>query len=194
MRFGILGGTFDPIHFGHLFIAEEARVRFRLDRVLFVPNGTPPHKPEGDRTPARHRFAMTGIAVADNPFFECSALELNRPGPSYTVDTLAALRAERPDAELFYITGLDAIADLMTWKRHEEVIAAASFIAARRPGTDPDVLRERLPAAYRERVLLLGSAEIGISATDIRERLRTGQAARYLLPDAVLAYAAKHRL
>src|SRR5713226_3801830 len=118
MRLGIMGGTFDPIHYGHLFIAEEARARFHLSHVLFVPNGQPPHKKEYGLTPSNHRYAMTLIATHTNKAFGCSPMELNRPGASYTVDTLISLREQYPDAEQFYITGVDAIADILTWKRH----------------------------------------------------------------------------
>lgn len=194
MRLGIMGGTFDPIHIGHLFIAEEARIRFRLNNVLFIPNGTPPHKKEYAITSARHRYVMTLIATHANQAFGCSPLELNRPGPSYTVDTLSQLREQNPDSELFYITGVDAVADILSWKRHEEVIQMATFIAAMRPGFDPITLKDRLPLAYLERILLLGSTAIGISSTDIRERFRQDLPVRYLIPDPVLDYIQKNSL
>ncbi|HLK59403.1 MAG TPA: nicotinate-nucleotide adenylyltransferase [Chthonomonadaceae bacterium] len=194
MRLGIMGGTFDPIHFGHLFVAEEARVRFRLNNVLFVTNGTPPHKKEYALTPAKHRYAMTLIATFGNQAFGCSPMELNRPGPSYTVETLTLLRQQHPEAELFYITGVDAIADILTWMRHEEVIQLATFIAATRPGFDPRTLKDRLPLPYLERILLLGSTSLGISSTEIRERIRLNLPVRYLLPDSVLEYIVQNGL
>jgi nicotinate-nucleotide adenylyltransferase len=194
MRLGIMGGTFDPIHYGHLFIAEEARVRFDLSHVLFIPNGQPPHKKEYGLTPSQHRFAMTLIATHTNKAFRCSPLELNRPGASYTVDTLIALREQHPDAELFYITGVDAIADILSWKRHEEVIQLATFIASTRTGLDLSTLKDRLPQAYLERILLLGSLTLGISSTELRARLRQGLPIRYLTPDGVLEYIQKHGL
>jgi|SRR5579884_992060 len=194
MRLGILGGTFDPIHYGHLFVAEEARVRFRLEKVLFVPNASPPHKKDYRVTEAHHRFDMAQIAIRDNPAFECSPLELQRPGPSYTVDTLAALHAQMPEAELFYITGRDAIAEILTWRRPEEVIRLATFIAAARPGFDSMEWMAGLPDAYQGRILLLGSTDLGISSTDIRERIRTGLPARYLTPDEILEYIHRHHL
>jgi nicotinate-nucleotide adenylyltransferase len=189
-----MGGTFDPIHHGHLFVAEEAWARFGLNKVLFIPNGQPPHKKEYVITPATHRYNMTLIATHPNGRFECSPMEISRGGASYTVDTLTQLRQENPDAELFYITGVDAIADILTWKRHEEVVQLASFIAAMRPGFDPRSLKTRLPAAYLERILLLGSTEIGISSTEIRSRLAQGLPVRYLTPDGVLDYIRKHKL
>ncbi len=194
MRLGIMGGTFDPIHFGHLFIAEEARARFQLHHVLFVPNGSPPHKKEYALTPANHRYAMTLIATHGNPAFSCSPVEQRRAGPSYTVETLELLGQQNPDAELFYITGVDAIADILTWKRHEDVVQMATFIAATRPGFDLRTLGERLPRPYQERILLLGSTALGISSTDIRARLAQNLPARYLTPDGVLDYIRKHDL
>lgn len=194
MRLGIMGGTFDPIHYGHLFIAEEARARFRLNHVLFIPNGSPPHKKDYELTRARDRYAMTLIATHSNRAFGCSPIELNRAGPSYTVDTLLQLREQNPDAELYYITGIDAIADILSWKRNDEVIGMATFIAALRPGYDVMGLKDRLPHPYLERILLLGSTALGISSTDIRERLRQGLPVRYLMPDPVLDYIAKHGL
>ena len=194
MRLGIMGGTFDPIHYGHLFIAEEARVHFRLNSVQFVPNGSPPHKPDRAITSATHRYVMTLIATRSNPAFGCSAVELNRPGPSYTVDTLDFVRKEYPDAELFTITGVDAIAEILTWKRHEEVIQKTTFIAATRPGFDLQILKERLPHSYLEKILLVGSTALDISSTDIRARVRQGLSIRYLTPDGVIDYIAKHRL
>ena len=193
MRLGILGGTFDPIHYGHLFIAEEARARFRLDHVLFMPNGMPPHKRDEALAPAKHRYAMTLIATHANQGFRCSPMEIQRAGPSYTIDTLTQLRAQAPDAELFCITGVDAVAEIMTWRRHEEVIQQATFIVATRPGFDLNRLKE-LPHPYLERILLLGSTALGISSTDIRTRLRQGLPVRYLTPDAVLNYIRKNAL
>jgi nicotinate-nucleotide adenylyltransferase len=194
MRLGIMGGTFDPIHYGHLFVAEEACARFGLNHVLFIPNGTPPHKKAYATTPAIHRFTMTRIATQDNPEFGCTSMELNRPGPSYAVETLKQLREERPDDELFYITGVDAVADILTWKRHEEVIRLATFIAATRPGFDPNTLEERLPLPYLQRILLLGSTALGISSTDIRQRIHENLPARYLTPDGVLEYIVQNGL
>jgi nicotinate-nucleotide adenylyltransferase len=194
MRLGILGGTFDPIHFGHLFIAEEARAHFRLDRVLFVPNGTPPHKKDYPITEARHRFAMTCLATDPNPWFECSSIERDRTGPSYAVDTLSILHARYPGAELFYIAGIDAIADILTWRRHTEVIQLAHFIAATRPGFDWEALQARLPESYLARILPLESTALNISSTEIRRRFRQNLPSRYLTPDAVLFYILEHKL
>ncbi len=194
MRLGIMGGTFDPIHNGHLFVAEEARVRFRLNNVLFVPNGQPPHKKEIKITPPRMRYSMALIATHSNQAFGCSPVESNRPGPSYTIDTLKAIREQNPDAELYYITGIDAVADILSWNRHEEVIQLATFIAAMRPGYNLVDLRDKMPRSYLERILLLGSTYLGISSTDIRTRLEQSLPVRYLMPDGVLDYIFKNSL
>lgn len=188
MRLGIMGGTFDPIHYGHLFIAEEARVQFRLDTVLFIPNGSPPHKPDRAITAAKHRYAMTEIATRTNEAFECLPIELNREGPSYTVDTLDLLRGDYPEAELFTITGVDAIAEILTWRRPADVIKKTKFIAATRPGFGVEVLKDRLPPEYLERIVTVDSMELGISSTEIRARIRQGRPIRYLTPDGVADY------
>jgi nicotinate-nucleotide adenylyltransferase len=194
MRLGILGGTFDPIHYGHLFLAEETRARFRLDGVVFVPNGNPPHKNAGAVTPAAHRYALTQLAIRDNPAFRCSPMEMRRAGPAYTVETLTQLHAENPGAELFYITGVDAIAEILTWRRPEEVIRLATFIAAARPGFTLEMLQNRLPPAYLDRILPMDSPMLNISSTEIRRRLRRNLPVRYLLPDAALEYICEHGL
>jgi len=194
MRLGIMGGTFDPIHNGHLFVAEEARALFGLERILFITNGSPPHKRAYSSTPAGNRYAMTLIATHNNPSFTCSPMELNRPGVSYTVDTLTQLRQEHPDAELFYITGIDAVADILSWNRHDEVIRLATFIAATRPGFDLAGLKDRLPVAYLERILVISSTSLGISSTDIRSRVSRRLPIRYLTPDGVVDYIYKRKL
>jgi nicotinate-nucleotide adenylyltransferase len=183
-----MGGTFDPIHLGHLFIAEEARVRFDLEKVVFVPNGIPPHKREYETTRASHRFAMVRVAIHQNPDFSCSAIEVQRPGPSYTVETLREMRQQFPEAEFFYITGIDAISEILSWAEHEEVVRLATFIAAMRPGFEPVSLLEKLPVAYLERILVLNSTGIGISSSEIRARVRGQMPIRYLTPDGVCEY------
>ncbi|HLJ55420.1 MAG TPA: nicotinate-nucleotide adenylyltransferase [Chthonomonadaceae bacterium] len=194
MRLGIMGGTFDPIHFGHLFIAEEARVQFELDRVLFIPNGCPPHKPGREVAPAADRFAMAEIATCGNTGFACSAIEMRSAGPFYTVDTLDLLRDEHPGAELFTIVGVDAIAEITTWRRPEDVLAKTTFITATRPGFDFETLNERLPRSYLAKILRLDSTALQISSTDIRERVRRGRPIRYLTPDGVVEYVARSNL
>lgn len=194
MRIGILGGTFDPIHYAHLFIAEEARVRFDLARVVFVVNALPPHKQAYPVTDAAHRLRMTELAIASNPSFECSRIELDRPGASYTVDTLKALQLEHPSAALFFITGVDTIVEIPTWHRPDEVIRLTCFIVADRPGHTWDPGGRDLPPALTDRVLPLSTTHLDISSTDIRRRVREGLPIRYLTPDSVAAYITAHRL
>jgi len=194
MRIGVMGGTFDPIHFGHLFLAEASRVEFNLDRVLFIPNGTPPHKKEYNLTPAIHRFEMTRIATSTNRYFECNDTEMHRSSPSYAIDTLTSLKQQWPDAELFYITGVDAVAEILSWRDHKKVIGLAKFIASTRPGYDMAVLAARLPVPYFERVLQISTVGVDISSTDIRSRLARAMPVRYLVPDDVLEYIERTRL
>lgn len=193
-RLGVMGGTFDPIHHGHLFVAEEARAHFDLEQVLFVPNSTPPHKDNRNVSASHHRFAMTEIAVAANHHFACSTLERDRAGASYTVDTLLALRELHPETELFYITGVDAVAEILTWKRHEEVIQLAQFIAAARSGYDPAVLAQELPASYQQRIEILHSPALEISSTDLRRRVAENRPIRYLVPEDVVEYIERNQL
>lgn len=193
-RIGILGGTFDPIHYAHLFIAEEARVRIGLDQVLFIPNGQPPHKKPYEVTAAVHRLEMTRLAIQGNPAFECSSIEAEREGPSYSVDTLERLHTDHPGAEIYFITGFDAVAELSTWMRHEEVVRLCRFVAVARPGTGAAELERRLPASYLKRIEILESTDLGISSTEIREQVRAGRPIRYLTPDSVVEYIARHGL
>lgn len=189
-----MGGTFDPIHFAHLFIAEEARARFHLERVLFIPNHVPPHKRDYAVTPALHRFAMTRLATEPNPAFGCSDIEIQRPGPSYAVDTLTALKEQFPAADLFFITGLDAVTEILTWRRHEEVLQLATFIAAERPGSSPETFRQKVSPPYQERIHLLPMPWLAICSTEIRRRVREGQPIRYLTPDPVVEYIRQNHL
>jgi nicotinate-nucleotide adenylyltransferase len=192
-RIGLMGGTFDPIHHGHLVAAEEARWQFDLDTVLFVPTGQPWQKPVGV-SPAEDRYRMTVIATASNPAFEVSRVEIDHPGPTYTVDTLRRLRAELgEDARLFFITGADAVLHILTWKDREEVLALAEFIAATRPGYDLERLTERLPLA-RERLHPMEIPMLAISSTEIRARVAHGAPIQYLVPDGVVEYVAERGL
>ncbi len=190
-----MGGTFDPIHYGHLLAAEEARFRFALSRVIFVPCGIPPHKKPYEVSPPEHRYAMTVLATASNPYFTVSRIEIDRPGPSYAVDTVRAFRQEWGEGtELFFITGLDAVLEILTWKSHDQLIRLCQFIAVTRPGYDAKKLREALPPHYLERIHLLAIPGVDISSTLIRERVRRGEPIRYLTSDAVCDYIAKHGL
>ncbi len=191
-----MGGTFDPVHYGHLVAAEEALAQFRLDRVAFMPTGHPQAKRHPVVTPASDRYLMTVIATASNPDFEVSSLEVDRPGPTYTVDTLRELRrVHGEDAELFFITGADAVLEMLGWKDAGELGALASFIAATRPGYDLALLSSALDLIERPpHVDLMEVPALAISSTDIRERVAAGRPVRYLLPEPVAAYIAKNGL
>ena len=191
-RIGVMGGTFDPIHLGHLVAAEEARWQFDLDRVVFVPAGRPWQKPVGV-TPPEDRYRMTVIATASNPAFTVSRLEIDHPGPTYTVDTLRRLRAEQEDGtRLYFILGADAVLQLLTWKEPDQVLAQAEFIAATRPGFDLDRLVSQVPGA--DRIHRMEIPALGIAASDIRARVARGAPIQYLVPDSVARYIDKHGL
>lgn len=193
-RIGIIGGTFDPIHYGHLFIAEEARFTCKLDRVIFVPAGMPPHKPGEPITTAERRYTMTVLATEDNTAFEVSRWEIDRSGPSYTVNTLEAFGEKYPGSELFFIMGADSAAEIMTWYRPERIVELATVIAAARPGTDIERARYELPEDIRGRVIFLESPGLHISSTELRERAADGMPVRYLVPDRVEKYIRENNL
>ena len=194
MRLGLMGGTFDPVHYGHLVIAEETRLVFGLDRVDFVTSADPPHKKGYEITPAEHRYAMTLLATASNPFFRVSRREIERAGPSYSIDTIQEYQREFPDAEIFFITGADAILEILTWHRADEAIRLCTFVAATRPGYDLAKMERVLPASYLPQIRRITVPGVDFSSTDIRERVRRGQPIKYLVPEAVEAYIAKYNL
>ncbi len=186
-RIGVMGGTFDPIHHGHLVAASEVAQSFDLDEVVFVPTGEPWQKEKV--TEGEHRYLMTVIATAANPRFTVSRVDIDRTGPTYTIDTLRDLKTQRPDAELFFITGADAVAQILSWRDHDELWDLAHFVAVSRPGhvlsTDglptDDVSQLEIPA-------------LAISSTDCRRRVHEGNPVWYLVPDGVVQYIAKHHL
>ena len=184
-----MGGTFDPIHHGHLVAASEVQALYNLDEVVFVPTGEPWQKDSGLVSPAEHRYLMTVIATASNPRFTVSRVDLDRPGPTYTIDTLRDLRAQRRDSELYFITGADALAQILSWKDIDELWDLAHFIGVTRPG---HVLSDSgLP---EDRVTLQEIPAMAISSTDCRARVRKGEPVWYLVPDGVAQYIAKHQL
>jgi len=186
-RIGVMGGTFDPIHHGHLVAASEVAQSFDLDEVIFVPTGEPWQKAEV--TDSEHRYLMTVVATASNPRFTVSRVDIDRPGPTYTIDTLRDLRAQRPDAELFFISGADAVAQILSWRDHHELWELAHFVAVSRPG---HVLStDGLPAHGVSR---LEVPALSISSTDCRDRVGRGHPVWYLVPDGVVQYIAKHHL
>lgn len=194
-----MGGTFDPVHYGHLVTAEEARVQFDLGQVHFAPNRFPPHKKLEQVTDPEHRFRMTALAVRSNPRFSVSRLEIDRPGPSYTIDTLLALRRDHAARDLFYITGADAILQIVRgeWERSAELLTLCQFIAASRPGFPIDVddlRRYNVTRRTLDNLHVMEIPALSISSTDIRRRVAAGRPIRYLLPDEVAAYIAEHGL
>ncbi len=185
-----MGGTFDPIHYGHLVTAEEAYWQFDLDGVLFVPTGEPWMKEDREVTPAEGRYLMTVIATASNPHFSVSRVEIDRPGPSFTRDTLEALGEQEEGTALYFITGADAILEIFHWKDPEEVLSLANFIAATRPGYDID--RFEADAQTRHpNVSVMSVPALAISSTDIRGRVGEGRPIRYLVPEGVKTYIDK---
>ena len=196
MRIGILGGTFDPPHIGHLVIAEEALEKLQLERVYFVPAQQPPHKLGELISPFADRVAMLQLALNANPAFTLSLIEANRPGPSYTVDTLRELRREfPPEAELFFVMGLDSLANLPTWYHPHELIELCQLAVLSRPGytVDLDALEARIPG-LRSRVVFIPAPELDISSTELHARVRAGHSIQYMVPKEVARYIAEHRL
>lgn len=187
LKIGVMGGTFDPIHHGHLVAASEVAESFGLDRVIFVPTGQPWQKHEV--TAAEHRYLMTVIATASNPRFTTSRVEVDRAGPTYTIDTLRELKRSHPDAELFFISGADAVAQILSWRDHDELWELAHFVAVSRPG---HVLStDGLPGDH---VSQLEIPALAISSTDCRVRVNNGHPVWYLVPDGVVQYIAKYHL
>ena len=191
-RIGVMGGTFDPIHHGHLVAASEAAHRFGLDEVLFVPTGQAWQKADRKISPAEDRYLMTVIATASNPMFNVSRVDIDRGGPTYTIDTLRDLRAEYPDAELFFITGADALSSIMSWHDWGQMFELAQFVGVTRPGYE--LSEDGLPADIQERVHLVEIPAMAISSTDCRRRAAEGHPVWYLVPDGVVQYIAKHEL
>ncbi len=184
-----MGGTFDPVHHGHLVAASEVQALLNLDEVVFVPTGQPWQKDGTGVSPAEHRYLMTVIATASNPRFTVSRVDIDRDGPTYTIDTLRDLREQRPDAELFFITGADALAQILTWKDVGELWSLAHFVGVTRPG---HVLSDKgLPT---DKITLTEVPALAISSTDCRERVGRGEPVWYLVPDGVVQYIGKHRL
>jgi nicotinate-nucleotide adenylyltransferase len=197
---GVFGGTFDPIHVAHLAVAEAARDALGLERVLFIPNRQPPHKPDQAVTPAADRLAMVQAAIAGNPAFHTSTIEIDRDGPSYTADTLEALRAARLAAgesgDLALIVSVEALAGLATWHEPARVLELAQLVVAPRDGSadvDPAAIARLVPGT-EPRIVMLDGPRMRLSASEIRARAAAGRSLRYLVPDAVAAYIGDHGL
>ena len=187
IRLGVMGGTFDPVHFGHLVAANEAASAFGLDKVIFVPTGEAWQKQT--ITDSGHRFNMTKLAIAGNSHFDISRVDVDRPGPAYTVDTLRDIKAQHPEAELFFITGADSIAQIGSWKDSEQIWPLAHLVGVTRPGHSLEV-----PKSPHGAVSLLEIPALAISSTDIRARVESGKPIDYLLPASVIDYIQKNNL
>jgi len=197
-RIGIMGGTFDPIHYGHLAAAEAARVEFGLSKVIFIPAGSPPHKQSQKISDAEHRYSMTALATSSNSGFEVSRLEVDKAGITYTFNTMKELRSIYGEAPaIYFITGADAVLELLTWYKIGELLTLCKFIAVTRPGFDIRKLEQKIAeitSKYDGEIICLEVPLLEISSTDIRERIRNGKPVKYLLPEEVEAYIHKNGL
>lgn len=195
-RLGILGGTFDPVHHAHLVAAQEAQHQLVLDRVLFVPAGDPPHKPSQPLSPTHHRLRMLELAIADQPHFAISRVDLDRPGPCYTVDTLALLRSEwGPGPTFFFVEGSDSLADMPSWYQPQRLLELCELVVVERPGVELDLsqLKRQLPG-ITSRIHWVQMPLLEISSTGLRTRVRAGRPISYLVPPAVEVYIREHGL
>jgi nicotinate-nucleotide adenylyltransferase len=197
LKVGVFGGTFDPVHTGHLIIAEEARVRLELDEVLFIPAGQPWFKAGQTITPAYHRLAMVELAVESNPYFRPSDMEITRPGPTYTVDTLLEVHHRLgPQATIYLILGTDSLGELHRWHQPQRLFDMATLVAVSRPGYqdfDPGTLDDICQGAA-ENVMMLNGPQVEITGASLRQRVAQGLSIKHLAPDSVEAYIHKHRL
>jgi nicotinate-nucleotide adenylyltransferase len=184
-----MGGTFDPIHHGHLVAASEVAVRFGLSEVIFVPTGQPWQKTDRQVSPAEHRYLMTVIATASNPRFWVSRVDIDRPGPTFTIDTIRDIHALHPAAELYFITGADALGQILSWRDHEEMVRLARFVGVTRPGYE--LSDAHLPT---DTVTLVDVPAMAISSSACRQRVQEELPVWYLVPDGVVQYIGKHRL
>jgi len=193
-KVAIMGGTFDPIHNGHLIAAEAAREYFELDKVVFVPVGIPPHKDKNKITNGVHRYNMVFLATLSNSYFEVSDIELRKNEICYTVDTIKDFRKIYPDAELFFITGADAILDILNWKNTAELFELCNWVAVTRPGYNKDVLDKLRTDLKKDNLYILEIPALAISSTEIRDKVKKGQSIRYLVPELVQIYIDKNNL
>ncbi|MDF2890030.1 MAG: NadD [Clostridia bacterium] len=198
IRYAIMGGTFDPIHFGHLAAAETVREKLNCQKVIFIPSGNPPHKKGRVLTDSIHRYTMTVLAANSNPYFEVSNIEMNRNGYSYTLDTIKELnKYYGKKVELLFITGADALLEIETWHKVDELLRLCSFVAVTRPGYDKSKLEQKLlylQSKYNVELHIVDVPGLNISSTDIRKRVREGASIRYLVSDAVEQYVFKYEL
>ena len=197
MKVGILGGTFNPIHTGHLILAENAYDMIGLDQVLFVPSGVSYLKDQDEIVSASDRIRMVELAIENNPHFTLSTIETDRDGNSYTYETIQALNVENPNDELYFLGGADILLSIHTWRKPEMIFEYATLVIAPRNDTDPVLLQERKAALeneYGAKIILLNTTDLEISSTDLRERIARGHSVRYYIPDTVLSYIREHQL
>lgn len=197
MRIGIFGGTFDPVHLGHLVLAEQCREQCRLDEVWFVPAGIPPHKTDAEISPGKQRVEMLEFAIAGHDRFRIQRLELDRPGPSFTVETLQTFHDERPERELFLLLGADSVRDLPTWREPRRILQLATIVAVNRgdrPAFDAAVTGRLLGEEAAKRIATVQMPGLDISSSDLRRRVREGRSIRFLVPRAVEIYIAQQKL
>ena len=205
-RLGILGGTFNPIHLGHLRGAEAAREEFDLQKIYFIPAAVPPHKRQTIEASPAHRMEIVHLAIEDNPAFSVSDVELSREGKSYSIETILHFRRHYPEAELFFILGIDSFLEVTTWKRYQELFSLCHFVVLNRPGSAPPELRDLTPPDFWARfdpmiqashwihnpsgfsTYFLDRPVMDISSSEIRDRIRTGRSVRYMMPEKVAAY------
>ncbi|MDD5772862.1 MAG: nicotinate-nucleotide adenylyltransferase [bacterium] len=201
-RIGIFGGTFNPIHNGHLLIAEEARVSLKLDKVIFIPSANPPHKEVSDLVSGRHRLKMAGAAIKNNPFFSVSDIELKRGGRSYSIETIKTLKEiYRKGTKFFFIMGADSILEFMTWKNWEDLLKLCNFAVYPRPGykINLDVLKSRmkkklLAKSLVKNIIFFQTRVFDVSSTEVREKIKKGESVKYLVPEGVIGYINKSKL
>lgn len=196
-RIGLMGGTFDPIHHGHLVTAEEARYQFKMGKVIFIPSAVPPHKTRKDISHPIHRLGMTKNAISTNSYFEVSDIEVQREGLSYTIDTVYEMKKKYTGWELFFITGADAVLEILTWKNVIGLLEQCFFIAATRPGFKLESLEQKLddlPKKCFNKIITMEVPALAISSTDIRNRVRDGRPIKYLLPEKVEEYIYSNKL
>lgn len=197
-KLAVMGGTFDPIHIGHLMTAEEVRSEFGIDQVVFIPTGHPPHKDSEKVTDSEHRYLMSVLATVENPSFHVSRIEIDRPGTTYTVDTIESIKKAYPaGVKIYFITGADAVHEILTWERVDELMKICEFVAVTRPGYKRRQLKakvEELKKSFECKVHYLEVPALAISSSDIRERIRKYKPIKYLVPEAVEKYIHKFEL
>ncbi len=197
MKVGIMGGTFDPIHNGHLILAEHSRIQFDLARVLFIPTGKPPHKGQKDISSVNYRYDMTLLAINTNPYFFLSPIEIQREGITYTIDTIRYLQYKHEDMDFYFILGADSFCDIDKWKDYRELLSLCKFIVAKRPDWNNDKLEDKikeLNKIYNDSIYLLETPLINISSTEIRDKMKKKSSIKYLVPETVELYIKKNGL